>query len=203
MHPTVAWILSRVGPSIRRVQRSSSYCTTVFVCITRLLAVVVSLKHCAGPPLLFISIIRQYCSTGTRTCYTLDICPLENRSVSYTLSRIGRYPSYIIFKLLTTVYDFCPAWRPALAASSYRVTKADPCWDHPLKSTSQPINKYRPTRNKPPNQTTNPPKIQTTNQPTNKTSNQSILFFNKPTNQQTIKSTNQPINLQINQPTNT
>ena len=136
MHPTVAWILSRVGPSIRRVQRSSSYCTTVFVCITRLLAVVVSLKHCAGPPLLFISIIRQYCSTGTRTCYTLDICPLENRSVSYTLSRIGRYPSYIIFKLLTTVYDFCPAWRPALAASSYRVTKADPCWDHRLREGS-------------------------------------------------------------------
>ena len=35
---TVAWILSRVGPTIRRGH------TTVFVCTPRLLAIVVSLK---------------------------------------------------------------------------------------------------------------------------------------------------------------
>ena len=44
--PTVAWILSRVGPTIRRGYRLVSYCTTVVVCIPRLLAAVVSLIRC-------------------------------------------------------------------------------------------------------------------------------------------------------------
>ena len=53
--PTVAWILFRVGPTIRRGHRFVSYRTTVFVCIPRLLAVVVSLKNYTAPPLLCTS----------------------------------------------------------------------------------------------------------------------------------------------------
>ena len=52
--PTVAWILSRVGPTIRRGHRFVSYFTTVFMCIPGLLAVPVSLKKCAAP-LLYMS----------------------------------------------------------------------------------------------------------------------------------------------------
>ena len=52
--PTVAWILPRVGPTIRRGHRFVSYCATVFVCIPKLLAVVVSLKNYADP-LLYMS----------------------------------------------------------------------------------------------------------------------------------------------------
>ena len=53
--PTVAWIFSRVGATNWRGRVFVSYCTTVFVCITRLLAVVVSQTNCAGLSLLFIS----------------------------------------------------------------------------------------------------------------------------------------------------
>ena len=52
--PVARILLSRVavGPTIRRGQRFVlvSYCTTVVVCIPRLLAVVVSLKKSAAPP---------------------------------------------------------------------------------------------------------------------------------------------------------
>ena len=49
---TVAWTLSRVGPAIRRGHRFVSYCTTVVVCIPRLLAVVISLNNYVAPPAL-------------------------------------------------------------------------------------------------------------------------------------------------------
>ena len=51
--PTVAWILSRVGPTIRRVIGSYWYLIvrlTVVVRIPRLLAVVVSPEKYAAPP---------------------------------------------------------------------------------------------------------------------------------------------------------
>ena len=41
--PTLAWILFRVGPTIRRGRRFVFYFTAVVVCVPRLLALVVSL----------------------------------------------------------------------------------------------------------------------------------------------------------------
>ena len=49
MEPTFASILSRVVPTIRRGHRFVSYCSTVVVCISPLLAVVVSLKKIWRP----------------------------------------------------------------------------------------------------------------------------------------------------------
>ena len=63
--PTVAWILSHVGPTIRRGHRFVSFCTNVVECIPWLLAVVVSLNNFATPPLLHISDKKSYyCCTG-------------------------------------------------------------------------------------------------------------------------------------------
>lgn len=55
MEATVVWVLSRVGPTIRRGLIFVSDSTTAFMCTTRLRAIVVSLKHDAGPGLLFVS----------------------------------------------------------------------------------------------------------------------------------------------------
>ena len=59
MDPTITWILSRVGPTIRRDHRLVlvSYCTTVVVCIARLL-VAVSLKI-MQPLLCCVCVIKK------------------------------------------------------------------------------------------------------------------------------------------------
>ena len=46
---TVAWMLSRIVPTIRRGHRFVSYSTTVVVCIPRALSVAVSLKNDTAP----------------------------------------------------------------------------------------------------------------------------------------------------------
>ena len=54
MDPTVAKIYSRVGPTIRRGHRYVSCCTTVVVCMSKLIAVV-NLKIYGAPLLLYMS----------------------------------------------------------------------------------------------------------------------------------------------------
>ena len=84
--PTVAWILSRVGPTIRRGHRFVPYCTTVVVCILRLLAVLVSLKHYSAPPLLYtrvwtikMSVPLYWCTISkSNSTYIIEPKPNEN-----------------------------------------------------------------------------------------------------------------------------
>ena len=54
MGSTIRWILSRVGPTIRRGHRFVSYYATMFVCIPTLLDLFVNLKQIAAT-LLYMS----------------------------------------------------------------------------------------------------------------------------------------------------
>ena len=64
--PTVAWILSRIGPTIRRGHGFVSYCRTDWTCVLQdhSLVVVVSLTHYAAPLLYMSDKKSRNCCTG-------------------------------------------------------------------------------------------------------------------------------------------